>query len=152
MHTSATSGNISALYFGDKLDVNKVDGNILIQIFVHIPTRSVKGDNNVTLMVEVNKRTMKDVSDDDQLKFNFSTIDPDELHWSKSITKPSGFSQIKLDRKVSADDIKNIEFDYMPGFRLTWKYNKQVEPENTYSNRIDTKQFVRSVFLSIQYW
>ena len=149
VHTSTTSGNISTLYFGDKLDVDNVDGNILIQIFVNVPTSRVKEDNNVTLMVEVNKRTMKDVSDDDQMKYNLSTIDPDVLHWSKNITKPSGFSQIKLDRKVSADDIKNIEFDFMPGFRLTWKYNKHVELENTYSNRIDTKQFVRSVFLSI---
>ena len=113
VHTSATSGNISTLYFGDKLDVNKVDGNILIQIFVDVPTSSVEGENNVTLMMEVNKRTMKDVSDDDQIKFNLSTINPDVLQWSRSITKPSGFFQIKLDRKVSTDDIKNIEFDFM---------------------------------------
>ena len=37
-----------------------------------------------------------------------------------------------------------MDLDLMPGFTLTWNYNKLKEPEAKYSNDTVTKQFVRS--------
>ena len=34
---------------------------------------------------------------------------------------------ILLNRKVSDEDIRNIKQDKMPGFKLSWKYNKDAE-------------------------
>ena len=141
--TSATTGNISTQYYEDKFDIDKVDGNIYIQMYVYVP-RSVVGDNNVTLMLDVNKKTMKEVSDNDQMRFNWNTdID---ANWSKNITAPRpsyGYYFISLDREVSQDDITNMKLEMMPGFRFSWSYNTKIEPEDIYGNDDTTKEFVR---------
>ena len=36
-----------------------------------------------------------------------------------------------------------MDLDIMPGFRLTWNYNKHVEPEDEFGSRTNSKQFVR---------
>ena len=86
---------------------------------------------------------MKEVSDNDQTSFDYNDIDADLTHWSKNVIGRSYSYRIELDRKVSADDINNMDLDMMPGFRLTWNYNKHVEPETGYGSRTVTKQFVR---------
>ena len=35
--TCATSGNISTPYFGDKFDIEKIDGNMVIAIYINVP-------------------------------------------------------------------------------------------------------------------
>ena len=154
MYTSATSGNISTQYFGNKFEADKVDGRILIKIYVSVPP-SLIGDTNVTLMLEITKRTMKEVSDNDLMTFDCSdcttiNIDADLRKWTKNITAPNpeyGYYFIKLDRKVSQDDIKNIDLDMMPGFRFTWNYTRVVDPKSIYSNQDKNKQFVRCSYL-----
>ena len=47
--TSATTGNISTQYFGEKFNADKVNGKIRIIIEVYVPS-SVKGDQNISLM------------------------------------------------------------------------------------------------------
>ena len=137
MQTTAPSGNISTQYFGNKFDVNKVNGNIFIEIKVFvlqtIPT---------ILMFDIKKKTMKEVSDNDQMRFDYSDyIDADLTHWSKNITDPSrsrSSYKIRLDRKISADEINNVDLDMMPGFTLTWNYNNYVELWSRYSYEIPT--------------
>ena len=142
--TSTTSGNISTKFFGDKFDANKVDGNIHIIIRVYVPS-SVKGDQNNTLMFDIKKKTMEELSDNDKIYISGGVgyIDADLTHWSKNITAPSSSYQIYLSRKVSADDINNLKLEMMLGFRLTWNYNEHVEPKDTFSSLTKTKQFAR---------
>ena len=98
--------NISTKYFGDKFDPTKVDGYIYIQIEVNVPP-SVMGDQNTTIMFDVKKETMKEVSDNDKMKFGYhDDIDADLTHWSKNISPPSIVYPIELNRQVSADDAK----------------------------------------------
>ena len=101
------------------------------------------GDKNTTLMFDIKKETMKEVSDNDEMRIGWTDIDADLTHWSKNISPPAYSYVISLDRRVSADDINNMNLDMMPGFRLTWNYNKHVEPEDTFSSETATKQFVR---------
>ena len=54
-----------------------------------------------------------------------------------------GDYHIKLDRSVSQDYIKNMNIDWMPGFRITWNYNKKIEAGTMFSNDDRTKEFVR---------
>ena len=143
--TYATTGNISTQYFGEN---DKVNGNIRIQIYVNIP-KSVKGNQNITLMFDINKKTMKEVHD---ILSEPGTGDGDLVadltHWSKNITAPTSTHYIiTLDRRVLADDLKNLDLDIMPGFRFTWNYTKHVKPIAKYSKNVLTKQFVRQIFL-----
>ena len=143
MTTFATSGNISTKYFGDKFDANKADGNINLQIEVNVPP-SVMGDQNTTLMFDIKKETMKEVSDNDRMYISgVGDIDADLPHWTKNITAPSSYYIIKLDRRVSANDINNVDLDMMPGFKLTWYYGTHIEPKESFSSETVTKQFVR---------
>ena len=141
--TSATSGNISTQYFGDKFEANKVDGNIYFKIYIIVPP-SVGGDQNTTLMVDIKKKTMKEVSNNDKMTLNdWTDIDADLTNCSKNITAPSDKYSISLDRKVTADDIYNMDLDMMPGFTLTWNYDKHIEPKESFSSQTVTKQFAR---------
>jgi len=106
----------------------------------------VVGDKNTTIIFNIEKRTMKEVSDNDNIRnVNNDVIDADLNYWSENITAPTADYHIKLNRKVTADDIYNMDPDMMPGFRLTWNYNRNIEPVDIYSNLTKTKQFVRLV-------
>merc|ERR1712012_812631 len=73
-------------------------------------------------------------------------IDADLTYLFENISAGSSNSYIiSLHRQVSADDLYNIDLDMMPGFRLTWNYNKHIEPVADYSSLTLTKQFVRLV-------
>ena len=143
MDTSSTSGNISTQYFDNKFDLDKLDGYIYIGINVHVPS-SVKDGNNVTLMFNVKKKTMKEVS---EITFCYETvIDAEAESWSRNITAPDskfGFYNIELSRDVSEDDMMNMKLETMPGFRFSWNYDTEVEPQDKYSNEETTKEFVR---------
>ena len=106
-----------------------------IYIHIYVPT-SVMVDKDVKMMFDIHKNTMKKISGYDYMNMNDIDIDGDLTHWSKTITNPiskDGY-MVGYYRQVSQDDIKFMKLDMMPGFRLTWYYNKQVEPEAKYSN------------------
>ena len=92
------------------------------------------------------KNTIKEASDNDELTYYAYTIyriDADTTHWSKNFTYLERSYTFELDRKVSAEDIENMDLRLMPGFRLTWKYSKDFEPEAKYHYYGNTEQFVR---------
>ena len=149
--TSATTGNMSTQYFGEKFNTDKVDGNIRIIIMVWVP-RSARSDHNATLMFDIKKETMKEVSDNDKMSITGrGYIDADLTHWSENITVPSTSYRITLHRQVTEDDIDNLDLDMMPGFRFTWNYMKHVEPWAKFSNHKLIKQFVRYIFYKVKY-
>ena len=142
MKTFATTGNISTRYFGYKFDAVKVESQIKIEIQVFVP-RNVRYDKDTTLMFNINKQTMKEVSDNDQMFLDNIIIDADLAHKSANITAPSYSYYTELNRKVSMEDINQLDLDIMPGFRMTWNYNEHLEPEHFYSEEELTKYFVR---------
>ena len=147
--TSATSGNISTQYFDERFDAEKVDGNLYVNMNVYYPS-SVRADQNTTIMFNINKKTMKEFSDDDLFYMDVfgGYVDAELTHLTKKITAPDeklGRYYMRMNREVSADDISHMDLDMMPGFRLTWNYNKHVEAENTYSKSDRTKEFVRYI-------
>ena len=135
VETYATSGNISTQYFGEKFNSDKVDGHILILMKVYVP-KSVKGDKNVTLMLDITKKT---IWLNDEMKHNCKYIDDDLTHWSKNINPPltSSCSTISFQRK----NTRNMD-DMMTGFRFIWNYDRQLKPETNY-NSVTTMGFVR---------
>ena len=149
--TYATYGNISTKDFDERFDSDKVDSYIYIQISVKVPS-SVVGEKNITLMLDVNKKTMKELSNNEydnmffcDLGWDCSTgIAANIKYWSKNITAlKGGYCGIQLDRKVSKDEIRDMKLDMMPGFRFTWNYDKHLEPEAYYRNEVKTTEFVK---------
>ena len=142
VHTSAVSGNINTKYFGDKFDADKVDGRILNQIIIFPPQSIV---SNTTMMLEIQKRTMKEViSDDDKITINYNYIlDAATTNWCQNITAPSANLLIEHKRIVSQDQIQNTDLELMPGFSLSWNYDTEMEPWSKYGNDDTTMEFVR---------
>ena len=151
--TSATSANISTQYFGTKFDPYKVDGYIHIMVNFHVHSSAID-NRNITLMLNVQKNTMQEVSENDRMiftyylsmDFNPITVDIEaELkHWSRNVSMLSNYA-IKLDRKVSLDEIRNVELDVMPGFVLSWNYDKWIKPVAKYGGTGKIKAFVRYI-------
>ena len=144
VETTATSGNISTQYYGDKFDANKVDGCIHIVIYVSVPPY-MREDNATQILFEIDKITMEELSNNDKIIFDSDTaLDPHLTHWSKNMTAPLEASySISLARKVLTNDLKNVKLENMPGFRFTWNYHKQMNPWSGYRNESITKNFVR---------
>ena len=138
VNTTYTSGNMTTQYFGEKFNATKVDENIAVQILVFVPL-SVYYDINttlITLLFNLEKNTMKEVSDNDKIGIKtVGYIDADKTHVIKNITGPFDYKYdgILLNRKVTYEEIRNIKKDKMPGFRFSWKYNKEVELWRKYS-------------------
>ena len=65
--TSATSGNISTQYFGDKFHAHKVEGNIFIEMTIYVPLTAF-GNENVSLLVNLEKNTMTEFRDEDMMR------------------------------------------------------------------------------------
>ena len=129
-YTTATSGNMTTQYFGKNFDASMVDGNFYFSIHVYVP-RSVRNDTSTTLLVNLEKNTMKEVSDNDKISISWTDGDSDaeKTYVTTNITGPFDDDKyfILLNRKVSDEDIRNIKQDKMPGFKFSWKYNKDVE-------------------------
>ena len=147
--TSATSGNITTKHFGDNFDATKVDGNILIKINVNVP-KSARKKENTTLFFNLEKNTLKDVSDNDQMYIlTVGDIDADKTYVNEHDTAPlDKFYYIRLNRKVTIEDIKHIKQDKMHGFRFKWNYNKEVELLAKYKTH--NNQFTRLAFSNCQ--
>ena len=76
---------------------------------------------------------------------NFDVLDPNLKHYSENITGKMMTEpyRIILIRKVPNEEMSYIDMVKMPGFRVTWNYDRLVEAETKFSNDSTTKLFVR---------
>ena len=90
---------------------------------------------------------MKEVSDNDQMDIRtVGYIDADKTYVSTNWTGPFDYEsyRIRLNRKVTYEDTRNIKQDKMPGFKFSWKYNKEVKMWTKYKTW--NIQFIRLAF------
>ena len=124
--TTATSGNITTQSFGEKIEADKLEPNIDINIVFYSPTNVIK-DRNITLKFDIDK-----ISFLDNENFYFTAaggdVDADITIIKQNITAPLyTFYYMSLDRNVYQRDIVNSGLKKTPGFKITWKYNKKVD-------------------------
>ena len=62
---------------------------------------------------------------DEKFYSSFSSTDTD-TKLSRAISPPV-FKWYALQRKISEDGVSDLQVDLMPGFRLTWHYNKNLD-------------------------
>ena len=47
---------------------------------------------------------------------------------SRAVSPPGSYKWYALQRKITEDGVNDLQVDLMPGFRLTWHYNKDIDP------------------------
>ena len=143
--TSSTSGNISTKYFGEKFHPEKIDGDLFLHVSINFP------DKNDTLMINLEKITIKDKKVKDYIRINFEGYDDDDsTHISKNITYAELNERTKdevyftLFRQVSKQDLLTMDYlDQMPGFRLEWKFKSHKTSYPVFSDDKITNEFRR---------
>ena len=139
-YTSATSGTVSTQYFGQKFNLAKVEGNIRFWILINVP-KSTNAQEKDTFHLEIEKVTIKEFSEKDQIKVDDLPLDPDLENVTK--TFETGNHNIDIVRGIYKNDWNFVKLDMMPGFRLKWYHNENITSTSKYENKTLTKLFVR---------
>ena len=72
------------------------------------------------------------------------SLDPVLMNYNKNITAPKfDYFFINVVRTVPQKKIGCMKLNVMPGFKLTWKYDKHTEPYKSFINSKTTEQFRR---------
>ena len=150
LDTSAANGTFATKYFGEVFDKNKVEKAIRCYFTFH---PSVMQNSSVKLNVVIEKLTMDDLSSGlDQFRpYDTQTrrIFPlDSGHANRNVT-PDNYKFL-LTRSVSIESMKSLKIKMMPGFKISWSYLDNVEPEKIESDgevtSTLTREFRRKVF------
>ena len=100
----------------------------------------------IQLIINIEKTRVSD-SDAESLIFYANkneVIDPNNTHFSKNFSKTSVRElRITYRRKSFSKELKSNKLEMMPGFKLNWFYDSQLEPKNTYSKDENNRAFVR---------
>ena len=149
INTTATSGRISTQYFGDKLQgqrnkLDELEKNIHILIELAVPNNLV-GDNEAQLDLNIKKEAMTTTSDTYRMFLglpNNEENDIDNEFSDEEIKGPFNTSlRFSIHKTLLLSDILKLE--HLPGFRLTWKFDKDGEQKPKFSDNNTTKEFAR---------
>ena len=89
-------------------------------IYIHPPSK-YKNDTNVTLYLNIGNNVLHQFD-----SFSSSFAQP-ETELSRVVSPPDSPKYYALKRKISEDEINELQMDLMPGFRLEWHYNKELQ-------------------------
>ena len=147
LDTTATSGSISTKHFEEKFEAEEVQGEIKFIFHIYPPKNSAK-EENITLQFEIKKDTIKGY---DKFSDYYEEFDVDLDTFTKNITPPEYWQSFTLQKKISKEDIYKLELTKMPGFKLTWKYNVDLQPDkiNSIISLQNSHEWVNGNFAAI---
>ena len=140
--SSALTGNISTPDFEKNFDAEKIDGyiKIYVEMYIHKSlafTSYQYGRKNTSLLIAIDKKTIKEFSFDDEIRTSISgvALDGDTTYYTENMTNiesqtHSESKSVWLDRKIPKEEINNLKLQKMPGFRLTWYYDGKRNLDN----------------------
>ena len=123
VNTAATSGTISTQYFGHKFEKDKIERDLKYVVRIH-PPKKYKKNKNITLYIDIENNLLQKY---EKFYSSFSSTDTD-TKLSRAISPPV-YKWYALQRKMSEDGASDLQVDLMPGFRLTWHYNKNSDSD-----------------------
>ena len=140
VHSAINSGLISTQYFGAKFDAAKVETDVYFSVRVY-PPKSARNNQNVTLRLDFEKVSLKDLSSGgEQLSVERTIMGTSQRSFNYSLSSQRSY-YIDFARKVLSADVKKQKLILMPGFRVNWFYSGlEVKPEAEFDN----KAFVRN--------
>ena len=156
VNTTATSGTMNSQYFGSRF-VTKFDQNTSYRVYIY-PPESVRDNTNVALHFNMQWIQADDFSGErfyindgagqqmDSNKFNTGTSF--EYKLSPPTTWRSSLDSVSVNMIRGSierfKEIKNMQQEKMPGFKLTWFYSGMaVVPEVRYHDNVKNKAFKR---------
>ena len=145
IHTTAVTGNISVPYFGEIFNMAKIVGDLYSRIDI-IPPRKYQWDYSgklkIVLRLEKNAMSSLEFERLELYAGKKETIDAGLKHVTRNL---STIRELKISyyRKLFNQQLNTSQFDKMPGFRLTWFYNSNLEPIKKFSKDIKTNCFIR---------
>ena len=126
-------------------DMVKMDGD-LYSIIEIIPPRKYEWDysGKIRIVLKAEKNAMSSLEFERLELFanKNEVIDAGLEHITRNFSKIKEL-KITYKRKPINQKSSSSQFDMMPGFRLTWFYNSQMEPINKFGNDLKTKSFIR---------
>ena len=126
--TSAMSGVMWTQYFGEKYDQDKVETDILYQVQLKPPA------DNLTLHFTMEKVAVKESdTDKESLLIQNKYINMGTKNISRTLKVPPKYTTIRLQRKIQIEEVLKIKLDLMPGFRLSWNFSGNVEPQQEHT-------------------
>ena len=135
INTYAQSGSISSQYFGEQFDAEKVETDLYYSIKIRIP-KTINAQDLLTLHVQIDKISMKDLSKGtDKITAAYKSLSEDTTHFVKNYTNlkyGDGDIWIKHERRVSKDDVLEMNMDQMPGFKISWRFTGNIEKKINY--------------------
>ena len=135
INTYAQSGFISSQYFGEKFDAEKVETDLYYYIMIQIP-KTINAQDHLTLHLQIDKISMKDLSNgEDKITTVYKSLSEDTTHFVKNYTDLKYGNRgiwIKYERKVLKDDVLEMNMDQMPGFKISWYFNGNIEKKINY--------------------
>lgn len=147
LSTSSTSGTISTKYFGEKLKPHLVEKKIHYQVQIHAP-ESVSKSQNSTLHIKIEKMPIKGLNSGSTDSYIIERDSPPNATFYKAFSPPSpnGYRFISLKREINNEDLKIVNMDMMPGFKLSWWYSGvELKADRKYLDTAlnQTKLFIR---------
>ena len=146
LRTSATLGNVTTQYFGEKFKQNLVETFMLYSVKILTP-ESVRNNANVTLHFQLEKVSMTGLSSASEDKFfmeGVGILESSRTSVSVQFSPPGDSNLMTLTRNVSEEDLANLRMDVMPGFSLSWWYTgAPFTPVPLFRTHITTRLFVK---------
>ena len=140
--TKSESGSIKTKHFGEKFDAEKVDPDIQYDIELHSPLQVSCNDSleNITIQINVEKVTLEGLSTGkDQFYTNTGscTMLHENVTHINSVCSPTqpvtaSMYNVRIDRDTSMDSIRNVKIQMMPGMKITWQWDWDVEDYGYY--------------------
>ena len=144
--TTTTSGNISTQYFGEKFNIDKIDLNMDIIISIKVPEVARYVDN-ILLMINMEKMPLFGFPDSQKISLNRKDLAANITPYKVNITASNNYAYVFLLRRIiSKEDISSVEQNQMPGLRLTWSYQPEIDNISKYIQDDDisiNKEFIR---------
>ena len=129
-------------YKGIKLDELEKNIHILIELAV---SDNLVGDNEAQLDLSIKKESMTTTSDTYRMFLglpNNEENDIDNESSDEEIKGPFNNSlSFSIHKTLLLSDI--VKLEHLPGFSLTWKFNKDGEQKPNFSQNNTTKEFAR---------
>ena len=150
--TTATFGSISTQDFGENFDADKMDRSLKFTLDVNIPP-TAQSNPNITLIFEVEKVSMKDLSKGKETFYlDFTKINADVRMFSQNFNTPYNNNKrivLMVERTISEAETRRVKMNLMPGFNITWYYTGgEVETFSRYYEEeyryMLTREFVRN--------
>ena len=115
-----------------------------MQITIHVPEVLRQITTGTALKIRIDKIPLIGISDNEIMSINTRNIDPDKNKFKYRTTDPDLLYAIKLQRRISIEDIDIVEQKLMPGFRLLWSYQPQIVEDFDKFNSYDINgEFIR---------